>query len=248
MPQKLVRLTRTLKPVVIALALVLAMRTVAAEPYSVPSGSMVPTLLIGDHIVASKFAYGWGKYSAPLGLMPDFSGRLLGRAPARGDVVVFRLPRDARETYVKRVIGLPGDRIRMEGGRLVVNGAALPRREAGSVDVELDNYRGVLLRYVETMPGGREHDILEISDRQPLDDMAEVTVPPHSYFMMGDNRDDSLDSRVPASEGGVGFVPEENLIGRVDLVLFSTDPDVSWWHIGEWPRALRIARFFGGVR
>ena len=120
-----------LKPILLALGFVLIVRTVVAEPYQVPSPSMVPTLLVGDQLVATKFAYGYSKYSSPIGLMPDFSGRLLGKTPERGDVVVFRLPRDPSTTYVKRLIGLPGDRIQMQGGRLYINDAIVPRRAIG---------------------------------------------------------------------------------------------------------------------
>ena len=130
--QRLIGWRRQLKPILLALGFVLIVRTVVAEPYRVPSGSMVPTLLVGDELIASKFAYGYGKYSSPIGLMPDFSGRLFGEAPERGDVVVFRLPREPSTTYVKRLIGLPGDRIQMREGRLYINGAIVARRAIGT--------------------------------------------------------------------------------------------------------------------
>ena len=129
--QRLIGWGRQLKPMLLALGFVLIVRTVVAEPYRVPSPSMVPTLLVGDELIASKFAYGYGKYSSPIGLMPDFSGRLFGGAPERGDVIVFRLPRDPSTTYVKRLIGLPGDRIQLQAGRLYINGAIVPRRAIG---------------------------------------------------------------------------------------------------------------------
>ena len=167
---------------------------------------MVPTLLVGDELIASKFAYGYGKYSSPIGLLPDFPGRLFGHAPERGDVVVFRLPRDPSQTYVKRLIGLPGDRIQMREGRLYINDAMVPRRRPA-----LSKATGAMSRPCPSR--GREHEILEISDTQAHDDTPVFVVPAHHYFMMGDNRDNSLDSRVAAAEGGVGFVPEENLVG-----------------------------------
>src|SRR5882724_5659381 len=139
--------SRELKVILPALGLVLIVRTVVAEPYMVPSASMVPTLLVGDELLANKFAYGYGKYSSPVGLMPDFSGRLLGKTPERGDVVVFQLPRDPSTTYVKRLIGLPGDRIQMQRGRLYINDVLVPRRAVGA-------YEGSTL-YVETLPNGR---------------------------------------------------------------------------------------------
>jgi signal peptidase I len=230
---------RQLPSIAIALGVVLAVRTVVAEPYHVPSSSMVPTLLVGDELIASKFAYGYGKYSSPIGLMPDFSGRLFGHVPERGDVVVFRLPRDPATTYVKRLIGLPGDRIQMRQGRLYINDAMVPRRAIGTFDGDA--------RYVETLPDGREHEIIEISDTDRYDDTPVFIVPERHYFMMGDNRDNSLDSRIPSAEGGVGFVPEENLVARADRLLFSTDPSVGWFDIAGWPHAFRLARLFGRI-
>ena len=230
---------REVKSIAIALACVLAVRTVVAEPYTVPSGSMIPTLLIGDELIGAKFAYGYGKYSSPIGLMPDFSGRLFDRAPERGDVVVFRLPRDPGETYVKRVIGLPGDRIQMREGRLYINGTPVPRRPAG-------DWQGDRL-YVETLPNGREHEIIEISDTQAEDNTPVFTVPAGHYFMMGDNRDNSLDSRIAAADGGVGFVPEENLVARADRLLLSRDTSVGWRDVADWPHALRMTRVLGRI-
>ena len=213
----------------------LIVRTVLAEPYRVPSPSMVPTLLVGDELIASKYAYGYSKYSSPIGLMPDFAGRLLGKAPERGDVIVFRLPRDPSITYVKRLIGLPGDRIQMQGGRLYINGTMVDRKAVGQRNAD-----GQL--YIETLPGGREHEILEMSDSEQYDDTAPYVVPAGHYFMMGDNRDNSVDSRIAATDGGVGFVPEDNLVARADLILLSRNPAVSWLDVLQWPNILRLSR------
>lgn len=236
-------LKQELKSILIALGFVLIVRTVVAEPYSVPSGSMLPTLLVGDELIGAKYAYGFGKYSLPLGQLPDFSGRLLGRSPERGDVVVFRLPRDPSTTYVKRVIGLPGDHIRLNGGRLYINGVLVPRRATGGY--------GSHTVYVETLSDAqgrtREHEILELSDYDRYDNTPDYLVPPRHYFMLGDNRDDSLDSRVAADRGGVGFVPEENLVARADRLLLSHDPDMSWFDPANWPNVLRLARTFGRI-
>ena len=245
--QRLAGWSRELKSILLALGFVLIVRTVVAEPYMVPSPSMVPTLLVGDELLANKFAYGYGKYSSPVGLMPDFSGHLLGKAPERGDVVVFRLPRDPSTSYVKRLIGLPGDRIQMRAGRLYINGVLVPRREIGAFANDVGGRAVPSVRYVETLPNGREHELLEISDAERHDDTPEFVVPPKHYFMMGDNRDDSLDSRVAAADGGVGFVPEDNLVARVDLVLLSRDPAVAWLDVAEWPHAFRLDRLFGRV-
>ena len=236
-----------MKSILIALGLVLIVRTVVAEPYTVPSPSMVPTLLVGDELLANKFAYGYGKYASPIGLMPNFSGHLFGKAPERGDVVVFRLPRDPSISYVKRLIGLPGDRIQMNAGRLYINGTIVPRQEIGAFANDIGGRAIPSSRYLETLPNGRTHEIVEISDRDRHDDTPEFVVPPKHYFMMGDNRDDSLDSRVAAADGGVGFVPEDNLVGRVDLVVLSHDPAVTWLDVAQWPHAFRMDRLFGRV-
>jgi signal peptidase I len=240
--------TGHLRTLGLALTLTLIVRTVLAEPYVVPTGSMVPTLLAGDRILASKFPYGFGKFASPIGLMPNFGGRLLNAPPKRGDVVVFRLPADTATTYVKRVIGLPGERVEMRRGQLYIDGQLVPRRLVGPVTTEVAGRLVSQLHYVETLPNGREHDILKISDDQPLDNTGEFVVPLRSYFVMGDNRDDSLDSRVPANAGGVGFVPEENLVGRVDLVLFSRDPEVASSEAAHWSGAFRRSRLLSAVR
>ena len=239
----LARWTREIRPIAVALGLVLVVRTVVAEPYQVPSPSMVPTLLTGDELIGSKFAYGFSKYSLPLGTLPDFEGRLFDRAPQRGDVVVFRLPRDPGTTYVKRLIGLPGDRIQMKKGRLYINDTLVPRREVGAYG------SGTL--YVETLPtlngGGREHELIEASDADRYDDTQVYEVPAKHYFMMGDNRDNSLDSRISAADGGVGFVPLENLVARADRLLMSSDPTVGWFDVAHWGHAFRLDRFFARV-
>jgi signal peptidase I len=233
---------RELAPLVATLGLVVTVQTVAAQPFTVPTASMVPTILVGDEVVASKFAYGWSKYSSPVGLMPDFSGRILDRLPERGDVIVFQLPRDPSVTYVKRVIGLPGDRIKMTDGELYLNGVPVPRHKLGTATADFHGRPQVFVRYSESLPDGRTHVIQKLAGHQPLDDTPEMTVPPGHYFMMGDNRDDSLDSRVPADEDGVGMVPEENLVGRADVVLFSRDPKVAWWDVAHWGEAFRGKR------
>jgi signal peptidase I len=245
--QRLIGWGRQLKPMLLALGFVLIVRTVLAEPYRVPSPSMVPTLLVGDELIGSKFAYGYGKYSSPIGLMPDFSGRLFGEAPERGDVIVFRLPRDPSTTYVKRLIGLPGDRIQMQKGRLYINDAIVPRRAIGPFANDVGGRGIASTLYVETLPNGREHELVEISDAEEHDDTPSFVVPPKHYFMMGDNRDNSLDSRIAAEDGGVGFVPEDNLVARAELVLLSRDPAVAWFDVAEWPHAFRLARLFGHI-
>jgi signal peptidase I len=236
-----------LRPLVLTVLFMIAAETAIAQPFIVPSGSMEPTLLIGDEILASKFAYGYTRYSLPFGPAPDLPGTIAERAPERGDVVVFRLPRDPSETYVKRVIGLPGDRIQMKEGNLSINGELVPRRQIGTFAAMIGGRPAALARYVETLPNGRTHEIIKISDRHGLNDTPEFRVPPGEYFMMGDNRDNSTDSRVPRDEGGVGFVPAENLVGRADRVLFSITPIGQWLEVLKHPADLRISRLLNAV-
>jgi signal peptidase I len=234
--------------IVIIIAVALLARTVAAEAYYVPSGSMQPTLLIGDELVVSKFPYGYSRYSVPLALAPSSPTRFLGRMPERGDVVVFRKPSDTSETFVKRVVGLPGDRIQMRGGRLWINGVQLALRRDGDGDAE-DEYGGIVQaeRYIETLPGGREHPIFKLTWDGRYDNTPVYVVEPGHVFAMGDNRDNSVDSRVDPLLDGVGQVPIENLVGRVEVVLGSWDIGIRDQPIWTWPSGLRFSRFFSRV-
>ena len=230
----------------VVIALVLLTKTVAAEAYYVPSGSMLPSLLIGDQLLVTKFPYGYSRYSLPVPLAPASTERLLGKLPDRGDVVVFRLPRDPTQTYVKRVVGLPGDHVQMRDGRLWLNDKMMPLRRAGVGQMETDN--GVLTapRYIETL-NGREHAIFKLRWEGELDNTQDFVVGPDQIFVMGDNRDDSADSRIAPAAGGVGFVPVENLVGRVDAIIGSWDPIVRHDPVWTWPSGLRLSRFFSRV-
>lgn len=228
--------------------LVLAIKTVAAEAYYVPSGSMLPSLLIGDQLLVSKYPYGYSRFSLPVPVAPESTERLLGKLPAYGDVVVFRLPRDTSQTFVKRVVGLPGDRVQMRDGRLWVNDKMLPLRRDGIGQIEdEDGARMSSPRYVETLPNGREHPIFKFRENGELDDTQEFTVGAGQIFVMGDNRDDSADSRLSPIRGGVGFVPVENLVGRVEAILGSWDMALRHDPVWTWPSGLRLSRFFSRV-
>jgi signal peptidase I len=240
------RIFEEIKGLVITGGLMLFAGTAIGQPFIVPSGSMEPTLMVGDEIAAAKYAYGYGPYSAPIGVIP-INGRVLDHPPERGDIVVFALPRDPKQTYVKRLIGLPGDRIQMQGGQLFINGQEVERRPVGRTTVAVGSVQVPAMKYVETLPNGRTHDIIKAANG-PLDDTEVFTVPSGHYFMMGDNRDNSLDSRVSPEEGGVGYVPAENLIGRVSRVLFSITPSSSWLDAITDPRDLRVSRLFHAVK
>ena len=230
----------TVKTLVYAIAIALLVRTFAYEPFNIPSGSMKPTLLVGDYLFVSKFAYGYSRFSLPLGL-PLFSGRIFGSLPERGDVAVFKLPSDNRTDYIKRIVGLPGDRIQVINGVLHINGEAA-HLEALAPFVDDMNGREVEIpMYAETLPGSDEsHRILDLTENGRLDNTGVFEVPEGHVFAMGDNRDNSLDSRTT----NVGFVPVENLIGRADLLMFSVDGSARIWEPWKWPWAIRYNRLF----
>ena len=240
-------LWETAKTVVYAVLIALFIRTVAFEPFNIPSGSMIPTLLVGDYLFVSKYSYGYSRFSLPLGL-PLFSGRIFFHPPKRGDVIVFKLPSDDKTDYIKRLIGLPGDHIQMKLGRLYINGKIVERQRIEDYIERVDGGQIIHVpQYIETLPNGRKHRIIEqLGDTGPLDNTGVYVVPPGDYFFMGDNRDNSLDSRVPShpGAGGVGYVPAENLVGRAEILFFSTDGSARIWEFWNWFSAMRFDRFF----
>ena len=236
-PRKDGGIWETIKTIFWALLIAGVFRTLFFQPFWIPSGSMKDTLLIGDFLFVNKMAYGYSAVSCPFGLCP-ISGRILASEPTRGDVVVFRHPRG--DDFIKRLVGLPGDRIQMKQGVLWINGEAVPQVPAGEF-IEAQQPQGpggslpcppqirapendqcVAQRFVETLPGGVSHEVLNLTDNGPGDNTPEFSVPEGHYFFMGDNRDNSGDSRWPASAGGVGMVPAEALIGRADRIMFSS--------------------------
>ncbi len=230
------------KTLIYAILIAVGIRTFAFEPFTIPSGSMRPTLLVGDYLFVSKYSYGYSRYSLPLGL-PLIPGRMLFTEPERGDVAVFKLPEDTRTDFIKRIIGLPGDKIQVTKGILHVNGEPVELEQLTDyVQREGNGSVRRIPRYVETLPNGRRHMILERDNDNGIADETPVfTVPAGHYFAMGDNRDSSRDSRFP----GVGFVPRENLVGRAELVFFSIDGSIlAFW---DWPNSIRLDRLFSKI-
>ncbi len=230
-----------IKTALIAVVIALVIRSVFFEPFNIPSGSMKPTLLVGDYLFVNKPAYGYSRYSFPLGIAP-IEQRIWAKEPKRGDVVVFALPTETGIDYIKRVIGLPGDTIQVLRGRLFINGEMVERRLVDSGDI-LDD-RGnpqQVTEYIERLPNGVVHSIYEVSDYEQLDNTDLYTVPEGHYFMMGDNRDNSQDSRV---SNHVGPVPFENIIGRADFLFFSTNGHAGLLEFWKWPWTVRYNRLF----
>jgi signal peptidase I len=244
-----------LKTIVYALLIAGVFRTLLFQPFWIPSGSMKSTLLIGDYLFISKWSYGYSAASCPtiagVNLCPFLSGRIFAREPERGDVIVFKHPR-TDEDYIKRVVGMPGERVQMRGGVLHINGEAVGMERGGvfidSAFGRCDDRREVEGRQVcalqvwtETLPGGRSHTVLNTAEGLAFDDTPEVTVPAGHYFFMGDNRDNSRDSREPRAAGGVGFVPFENLVGRAEVIAVSAEG--AFWQVWTW----RWDRAFMGI-
>jgi signal peptidase I len=234
------------------------LRTFVLAPFVIPSGSMLPELRIGDYLFVAKWPYGYSRYSVPFGLA-SFSGRIWDGEPERGDVVVFRYP-GTEDDWVKRLIGLPGDKVQMRGGQLFLNGKAVPKvrvadwlmpvtanspcRYGGEVRAPTVEATGRFCRYPryrETLPGGRSYEVLDQVETA-ADDTEVYTVPAGHYFMMGDNRDDSADSRFRRDQDGVGLLPRDYITGRALIAFFSTDGSSEWLKPWTWVSAARWER------
>jgi signal peptidase I len=245
-----------------AVALALLVRTFVLEPFRIPSASMLPGLWVGDYLFVTKFSYGYSRYSFPFGASESgwnpfrFHGRVFGSSPERGDVVVFREPTDTSVDFIKRVVGLPLDHIQVKHRIVYVNGKPLPRRPL--TPAERARFLGVIGQpghpesgtniefFRETAANGRSYVIWQNrgSEDSLSNNTQEYVVPPGHYFMMGDNRDDSTDSRVLAA---VGYVPAENLIGRAEFLFFSTDQQPEIWQVWRWPDSIRFSRIFKAI-
>ena len=234
----------TIKTIIYAILIAIVIRTFLFEPFKIPSGSMYPTLHVGDYLFVSKYTYGYSKHSFPFSL-PLFDGRIWADTPQRGDVVVFKFPQDNKTDFIKRIVGLPGDKIKMQDGILYINGKPVERQQIEDFVIRDKFGNGErYTQYVETLPTGVKHNILEISDQQELvDNMVEVTVPENSYFVMGDNRDRSDDSRL-----SVGFVPFENLVGKARWLFFSHNTDDAWYKPWAWTKKIRFERMFKKIQ
>ena len=229
-----------------ALLIAVVVRTLLFQPFNIPSGSLIPTLLIGDYLFVSKYSYGYSKHSIPFS-PPVFNGRIWAAEPKRGDIAVFKLPKDNATDYIKRVIGLPGDRIQVIEGVLTINGQAVKReRIADYSTTDAFGQATKVPQYRETLPGGVAHAIIERDGDHGFWDNPELyPVPAGHFFMMGDNRDNSTDSRDLAS---VGYVPFENFVGRAEIIFFSIDENATAWQVWQWPWTVRWGRIFERIK
>ena len=236
-------LVEIFKTIFYALLIALVLRVIFFQPFTIPSASMEPNLYEGDYIIVSKFSYGYSHHSIPFS-PPLFKGRILGKEPTRGDIAVFKLPSDNRTDYVKRIIGLPGDRIQMKAGLLWVNDKLVAREALSPVREDVGGgYIRDVARFQERLATGKTFVTQDFGTDGELDNTDVFVVPEGHYFFMGDNRDNSADSRL-SRESGVGFVPAENLVGKAQIILLSWKPEASIFKPWTWVLDARPSRFF----
>ena len=231
------------KTVVYALLIALVLRVLLFQPFTIPSASMEPTLLEGDYIIVSKYSYGFSKHSIPLS-PPIFNGRILFHSPERGDIIVFKLPRDNKTDYIKRLIGLPGDHIQVKHGTVFVNNQPIAQMPQGQTTIDLGGFMTKADVIREKMSSGRNYLTYSVDPTQPPENTDVFVVPEGNYFFMGDNRDNSLDSRFPKENDGVGYVPAENLEGKAQIILLSWNKGASLFKPWTWVMDARPSRFF----
>ena len=234
------------KTVIYAGLIAIVIRTFFFQPFNIPSASMENTLLVGDYLFVEKFSYGYSRYTFPFGGWPfgdKMSGRYFAHEPTRGDVIVFKFPQDNSTDFIKRLIGMPGDTIQMKQGVLFINGKVVPKKRVADYIETVDGYEHHVPQYEETLPEGKTYRVLDRDPDGALDTTEEFHVPAGHYFMMGDNRDNSDDSRA-----AVGYVPAENLEGKAEIRFFSTDGSAKVWEVWKWPFAIRYSRILTMVK
>ena len=226
------------KTLLIAGSIAIFFRSIFFEPFNIPSGSMIPSLLVGDYLFVSKYSYGYSKYSFPFGVVP-ITDRIFEKSPRRGDIIVFRKPGDETIDYIKRLVALPNDTVQVKNGVLYINKKMVERTKS-NVGVMKNNFgdEKIFTQYKETFDGLNFHEIIEASDQDLFDDTIEFKVPDNHFFFMGDNRDNSRDSRSPE----VGFVPKRNLIGKAQIIFFSHNSSASIFEFWKWHKAIRFSR------
>ena len=228
----------------IAILIALTLRTFAFEPFSIPSGSMKPTLLEGDYLFVSKYSYGYSRHSFPMSF-PSYTGRIFGKFPERGDVAVFKFTKNTKIDYIKRIIGLPGDKIQIKNGILFLNNKEINRKPMGLWSAkDRSNIMYTYDKYEENLSGNIFYEILDASPNGMLDNTDVYTVPDGHFFAMGDNRDQSSDSRILSQ---LGFIPFENLVGKAQIIFYSRDREEPLWKLWLWPSSIRVDRLFKSI-
>ncbi len=238
------RLIKEIKGLIWALFFALLIRTFLFQPFVIPSGSMYPTLMVGDFLFVSKYSYGFSRYSIPF-YPPLFKDRIWGAKPTLGDVAVFTFPKDPSQDWIKRVVGMPGDKVQVKNGILHINGEAAKLERVGDYTMVQDGKVTVIPEYKETLPNGKVHNILKIFPfgQGPVDNTQEFSVPEGHYFMMGDNRDNSKDSRY---SDGLGFIPEQYLLGPARIIFFSSN--AKWYEFDNYISGIRPSRILQVIR